>query len=480
MSLWAEYKLSHSYDSLKENKIVDTLIIGGGMVGVQTMYYLKDRKDVMLVEANKIGMGVSANTTGKINYLQESTLGYLIEKGKFVTASMYLASQIEGINFMQDIILQEQIDCDFEKVTSYLVTNDENKVKSLKKIKNFLNQKGISVLEEIPKQTSFSYGIGVTDTYVFHPLKYLDGILKSLTNSSLYENTRIVKIQKKDDVYVCETNDHFQIIAQNVICCCHYPFFLFPYFLPVKTEIEKSYLLAKKASENLKYTYITMESDCLSSRFYETNQQVYQIFLGKNHKTSVLQNDQQNLRDVKHKLSLEDFSYQWSNVDILTFDHLPFIGKIKPNFYLATGFQTWGMIQSIVSAKMISFELEGKISPYQALFDPKRKKVMRTCLLPYYLGVNFFSFVRSKFYKKNWYDAVTFYYEDGKLIGCYKDLEGVEHKVHPVCPHMKCGLIFNPVDKTWDCPCHSSRFSMDGKVLKGPSTYSISYTKEKK
>lgn len=473
MSLWENDIKIPSFDPLFQDKTCDVLIIGGGITGLNLYYTLQKNFDVCLVEARTLGMSVTKNTTAKLNYLQDNTLGYFIQKKKWNQASLYLKSQREGIQYILDIIKKEKISCDLEQVSSYLVTKQKKYVNQLLKIETFLKKENIFVQEGIPTN-DFLTGIYVLDTYVFHPLKYLSGLVQSISKPHIYEHTRIMKIKKKDGYYLCKTQNGYKICAKKVIVCSHYPFFLFPYFLPIRSSIEKSYLTSKKVSKNLKYTYITMESPSLSSRFYETKKQIYQIFLGKSHKTFVKQNDKQNFKDVWKTFQVDEASISWSNVDILTFDHLPLVGKVKPYFYLASGFQTWGMAQSAVSALVIRDLLAEKENQYANLFSPKRHILKQYMFIPYFLLINLFSFIRSKYVKKNYYSAsVVFFWKGGKRLACVTDKKGQEHIVHPVCPHMKCGLIFNEVEETWDCPCHSSRFSLDGEVLKGPSNYSI-------
>lgn len=470
MSLWEKDVEMPSFETLRENRCVDVLIIGGGMTGLHSLYFFQNNDHVMLVEANEIGKGVSANTTGKVNYLQESTLGYLILKKKYTKAKMYLASQLEGIALLKGIIEKEHISCDWEQVSSYLVTRKKDFVEDIQKIEHFLKQVGVSVIHDESLNQEFLYHIGVQDTYVFHPLKYMKGLLQ-LNRHPVYEHTRIMDIQKTKEGYQCVTDQGFRIQAKRIIVACHYPFFFLPYFLPTKTLIEKSYLSACGVPKNLRYTYITMENPSESTRFYDDGKKIYQIFLGCSHVTSVSQNDFQHFQEVSEKFH---YPFFWSNVDIMTFDHLPLIGMIQENIYLATGFQGWGMIQSVFSARMIYESVCGNSSPYVSLFSPKRSFLKRVFLLLPYGFLNGFSFLRSKWYRKSWYsDSLSFYHEDGKLMAKYTDCDGSEHIVHPVCPHMKCGLIFNEVEKTWDCPCHSSRFDMDGKVMKGPSKYDI-------
>lgn len=479
MTLWEKGVKLPSYPSLTHDLKVDVLIIGGGMTGLQTLYYLKNYPNVCLVEGNTIGFGVSKNTTGKINYLQENTLGYLVKKGKMGKAHQYLNSQREGMELLKQIVLTEKIDCNLEQVSSFLVTNQKKQIFPLNALKSFLKEENITIDETLPKEcTSYLDGFGVSDTYVFHPLKYMKGLLQRLSNPSIYEHTRIIKIKRKKDGYHCYTNTFCEILANKVIIACHYPFFLFPFLLPFKSYIEKSYFVATKVPKNLKYTYITMENPSVSTRFYEEDGEVYQIYLGASHMTGVHQDDLKNFRNVMENHSLkfsQDIS--WSNVDIFSFDHLPFVGKIQKNMYLSTAYQGWGMAQSALSAHMLRRMVLEEETSYASLFSPKRSFLFSLFCLPIALVFNTFSFLRSRIYKKSWYsDRVTFEKDNGTLIAKYRDSDGKYHCVTPICPHLKCGLIFNEQEKTWDCPCHSSRFDLDGRVLKGPTKYSISYS----
>lgn len=474
MSIWEMYQIKQHYPKLKENKIVDILIIGGGMSGVQTLYQLKN-ENVCLVEAREIGSGVSKNTTAKINYLQENTLFSLWKEGKKSLAISYLASQISGMKELLDRIKQENISCDLESVTSFLVTREEKNVSLLQKFKHFLEEQHIFVTDDISSLLeSFSYGIGVTDTYVFHPLKYLYGLLKSIS-AEVFEHTKIIKMVRGEDCYFCHTIDGYCIRAKQVVVACHYPFFLSPFWLPLKSSVEKSYLIAVPTKKNLKYTYITVENPTMSSRFYQDGKSIYQICLGANHLIGVKQNDIKNFEYVLesfHKKK-QDVVFSWSNVDLETKDHLAYIGEILPHLYLCTGYQTWGMITSSLAAHMISSFIHQETSEYSFLFQPKRFNFSVLEQMVCSIGENTFSFLRSHYYPKSWYSKdLSFSFQNGKIVASYKDEEGM-HSVHPICPHLKCGLIFNEVEKTWDCPCHSSRFDKDGNCLKGPSKYSI-------
>ena len=171
----------------------------------------------------------------------------------------------------------------------------------------------------------------------------------------------------------------------------------------------------------------------------------------------------------------------WSNKDIITSDYLPYIGLIEDNLLIATGYNTWGMTNSTIAGSVISDIILNKENKYINLFNPKRSFNMGKLLnFPLVLGSNVKSYVGSLINKnKSWYsENIKFMNLDGKSVGIYTDDKNKEHIVYNKCPHMKCGLIFNEVEKTWDCPCHGSRFDISGKCIEGPSNYDITYKKD--
>lgn len=477
MSLWEKDLECIALPSLEKDIEVDTLIIGGGIAGLTTLYYLKDRASVYLVDASLIGEGVTKNTTGKLNFLQNTIYSDLANNIDHDTAVEYLKSQRKAILLAKEIIEKEKIDCHLEKVSSYVFSMNEKEEKKLQQEKAFLLEQNIEVKEgNMPFPIPHLSSISVTNTYVFHPIKYLNH-LKNKLKDKIYEFTKITKIKRMGSKYVCYS-DKFKIVASNVIVTCHYPFFFLPFCLPLKSHIEKSYMIARKVETNSKYSCINVDNPSISTRFYEDKSGVYQICLASSHKTSKEQNDFENFQRVKQIFNIkkEDIVSTWSNVDIITDDKMPYIGKVKPNLFLATGFNTWGMTNGILAAFLLSRMVLNEDVPFRDLFTLQRSD--------FYQVKNFFpnlfnsavSFIGSKKREKAWYtNRLVLTKENGKSVGIYKDEKGIEHKVFTTCPHMGCSLIFNELEHTWDCPCHSSRFTLDGECIKGPSTKDIKY-----
>lgn len=480
MSLWKKYKNENNFKKLEEDINIDTLIIGGGIVGLTTLYYLKNETSVCLVDAGTIGCGVTQNTTGKLTYLQEAIYTKLTKNRNKETAIQYLNSQKYAIELIKEIIEKEKIDCDLEKVKSFIFTNKESELPELEAEKNFLEDQNIEVKESsLPFSVPYLKAISVSDTYVFNPIKYLNGLKEHLKENKIYEQTKIEKIEYKNKQYLCYT-DKQKITAKKVINACHYPFFILPFLLPLKSHIEKSYIIATKGNEYNQASCINLSLPSISIRYYKDKENTYQIFLARSHNTAVKQNDKENFAKVKEyfKLKEEDIVAEWSNVDIITDDKLPYIGKIKNELFIATGFNTWGMTNGILAAKILSDNIKGTKNPYQELFKIHRMNTYKCKSLLPNLATTIIAMIGSKWQKKKWYKSnLTFKKANGKTIAIYKDEQQKEHIVYTTCPHFGCSLIFNETEKTWDCPCHSSRFDIDGKCIKGPSTKDIKYYK---
>lgn len=484
-SIWCKDIKVKDTNILDKDLIVDVLIIGGGLTGINTAYYLKDSDlKVAIIEQGYVGMGVTSKTTGKINYLQETIYSDLVDKYSIEIAGRYLESQRFAIEEISKIIKKEKIECNLEKVRSFVYTNNEKEIDKIKRERDVLESLGVEVLEclELNNNLNSLYGISVNDTYVFHPLKYLYGLKKVILDKgiAIYEQTRIKEMKKNDGGYLCY-GDGFKIKASKVILACHYPFFLKPYMMPLKVYTEKSYIVASKSKRVLKENYITSTKPVKSMRYHRDGKDKYVLYLTNSHNICNDLDDEDNFNDLLREAKVFGLKpeYIWSNDDIMSIDRMPYIGRIEKgndNLLIGTGYSTWGMTNSLVAGFILSNMVRGIKTECDELFDPLRVN-LSDCLVN--IGSSLKSIVENKIDKnKNWYsDNVKFEVRNGKNVAIYND-GNKEHIVLSDCPHMGCTLIFNEVEKTWDCPCHASKFDLDGKCIKGPSSYDITYKEE--
>lgn len=484
-SLWTNNIKSKKLDELKSDIDVDILIIGGGLTGISAAFYLKDSNyKITLIESNRVGYGVSSRTTGKLTYLQGLIYSKLESNFNYNISKLYLDSQKYAIDLVLKNINKYNIDCNLEKNSSYTFTNDDKEISKIKKEEEFLKKADIKymVCKDIPYNYPCKYAIKVFDTYVFHPVKYILKLKDICLDKGIeiYENTKAIKLDKQNDYYFC-TTDKAKIKAKKVIISCHYPFFVIPGLIPLRTHIEKSYVCASKVSSTKDFNAITSNYPIKSFR-YHSDKEKYIIFASNSHKLC----DKLNRKDEYDSLVNEmegminkNIKYLWTNQDIMTNDNLPLIGILKnddPNLLIGTGYNTWGMTNGVLAGKILSDIILNQKNKYINLFNPNRPlsmdKIKNLFLNSYFNGK---AFALTKF-KKNypWYkNIVKFEKRDGVNVGIYIDEKGIEHIVRNLCPHLKCSLIFNMEEKTWDCPCHGSKFDIDGNVIQGPSVYNI-------
>ena len=477
-SIWLDEVKRKKYKKLNKDEECDILIIGGGITGFSCAYFLKDlKKKIILVDANKICTGTTAKSTGKLTYLQEDYLNKMTSIYDKNVVLNYIESQKYAIKLAKKIIIENKIDCNFESVNSYIFSNSHiNKFKIYDLYNNFKNNFNIKLVKKMPFKTKCLVALEGNDSYVFNPVKFILGLANVVENNiSIFENTRIINLKNEKDFFSCSTNK-FNIKAKKVILACHYPFFIFPYLFPLKTSIEKSYIVAGKTLSEKKISAINIDKNLLSFRFYK-NKDNYILNVVENSKLYKNVNDLQKRNDAIWYMKSNftpDIKYCWSNHDIMTSDYLPLIGKIEENLYLATGYNTWGMTNGILAGKIISDFIINKKNIYSDIFNPLRsfnnipKMLLNNCS-------NGFAFMDSKLIKnKSFYNKnVKIINENGIDYGIYIDEKNVEHKVYNLCPHMKCNLYFNYQTKTWDCPCHGSSFDIDGNLIFGPASFNI-------
>ena len=428
-SVWEQTTNSFAFESLKQDIKTDVLIIGGGMAGVLCAYMLHQSGiPYVLVEAKSICSGITKNTTAKITSQHGLIYDKLIHQFNIEKARKYLNANQGALEKYR--ILCSNIDCDFEEKISYVYSLDnrqkiEKEIIALEKIggnAEFVNQVSLPF--------SVAGAVKFPNQAQFHPLKFISAISKGL---HIYENTTVREIVGSTAI----TNNG-KITANNIVVATHFPFLNKhgSYFL--KMYQHRSYVLTLKNAVNVNGIYIDGEKNGLSFRNYQN----LLLIGGGGHRTGKKGGNWNELRNVAKKYYPNAIEkYHWATQDCMTLDGIPYIGAYSSstaNLYVATGFNKWGMTSSMISAMMLCDLVQGKENPYVEVFSPSR-----TILRPQ-LAINAF-------------EAVS-----NLLIPTTKR-----------CPHLGCALKWNAFERTWDCPCHGSRFTQDGKLIDNPATHSL-------
>src|SRR5699024_6103380 len=301
--------------------------------------------------------------------------------------------------------------------------------------------------------------------------------------------SRVVNMEEDEGDYLLMTSQGKKVRARKVIIASHYPFYNKPSMYYARIYVERSYILAIKAKE--KYPsgmYINAEEPSRSLRNQDTKDGELILVVGETHKSGQGEDTSihyENLLNFASQLfTIEDVPYRWSTQDCMTVDGVPYIGYYtddSPNLYIATGFQKWGMTNSIVSAMILKDLIVEGESPWQDVYNPSRKTITASAKELISQGVNVAGqLIDGKLSKLP--DELDLelgeaqvYKSDGERIGVFKDDEGKLHFVDTTCTHMGCELNWNSAEKSWDCPCHGSRFTYGGDIIQGPAVRPLNF-----
>lgn len=450
---------------------VDIVIIGGGITGVTLSYLLKDsNKKIVLVDQGIVGNNVTSRSTAKISFIQRDIYQKLEKTLGYNTAKKYYESQVFAIDTIKRIIDESRIKCDLEKSNSYLFTTLKSKENTIKREKKLLTSFGRKCIEtdKLPIDFSCLKAFYAEGNYTFHPVKYLNGLINLVKDKvEIVENLLVEEIKTEKNKYLLKTSKGM-IKSKQVVVANQYPFFIKPGLLPFKNYIQREYVNVAKYKGGFNFNAINIEKELHSIRFYKD----YIIYVSNNHRiTNQLdtKKNYQKSRDDFYRLFKLSSEYNWLNQDLMTNDHLPIIGEVKKNLYIATGYNAWGMTNGVLGASIIYDLLLGNTNTFSELVNPNRFSIvgLTNSIIDALSYIK--SYVESPFHNQ----CIYIEEEDGIKYNVYIDKKGKKHRVKRKCPHLKCNLIFNEEELTWDCPCHGSRFDLDGNLLEGPSKKNI-------
>lgn len=450
-SIWLQTTDSAHYPALSEDLETDIAVIGGGMAGILTAYFLKKSGcNVVLLEAGRIGEGVTAYTTGKITSQHGLWYSPMMKKFGEKSARLYAAAQQKAIKAFQVIIEQEQISCDFVRLPAFLYDTVENP----------LLEKEVEAAKRLGLPASFSKDVGLPfpiwgavcfeQQAQFHPLKFLHQLAEKLT---IFENTSVEKIKDRR-LLAISPNGTFTVKANDIIVATHYPQKNIPGFYFLRMHQELSYLSAWNKVKPLPGMYLSAQKNGLTLRSYGDKL----LLGGLGHRTG-----QWAKKDAYEQLSTFAGQYfpdakalcRWSTEDCFTLDEIPYIGRyssVLPNLYLASGFKKWGMTGSMTAAMLLTDLLLDTPNELSRIFRPSRfHPLVTTAPFLKQTGITTDSLILRKFTLP-------------------PNLQKAKEKGYgPTCPHLGCTMSWNGTDRTWECPCHGSRCSEDGKVLNNPA-----------
>lgn len=334
-------------------------------------------------------------------------------------------------------------------------------------------------------------GIKLENQAQFHPVKYIYGLASKINEYGglIFTNSQVKDIKRENNEYVTY-GKNYKIKSKQVILASHYPFINFPGFYFSKMYQTTSYALAIETNSKIPDgMYITSSEPTISFRNAKYKNKKIIIIGGGNHKTGYSPESSLNYgykfieKEAKTIYPDANILFKWNTRDCVTLDKIPYIGEfsnLMPNMYVATGFNKWGMTSSNVAANIIKDIILGIDNKYAKIFDSKRFRPIKNMgELKNMAAQIVHSFITSRIkIPKEDLSAIKndnggIIRVDGTPVGIYKDKSGKVFAVEPTCTHLGCLLTWNNIDKTWDCPCHGSRFNYLGKNIYEPAAEDI-------
>lgn len=424
-SVWTNIELPH-FPALAQSVHVDVLIIGGGMAGLLCAYRLTQAGvNTLLLEADEICSGITHNTTAKITSQHGFVYQKLIKRFGAEGARLYFDANQKAIADYQDCC--RSIDCDFETVDSFVYTlNDREKAE---RELTACQRAGIPAefAEELPLPIKTQGAVRFANQAQFHPLKFAAAIAQNL---HICEHTPVTELMPG-----AARTKYGTVSADQIIVATHFPFCNKhgSYFL--KLYQSRSYVIALEDAQNVRGIYVDEATGGWSFR----NAGNLLLLGGNGHRTGkkssgwdpLMEFAAQNYPNCK-------IVSRFATQDTMSLDFVPYIGRYSARtkgLFVATGFNKWGMSSSMVAANLLSALVQGKDHPYARLFSPSRS-VLHPQL----------------------------------MLNAGEALMNLLTPTTRRCPHLGCALKWNPQEHSWDCPCHGSRFTEDGRLINNPAT----------
>lgn len=467
------------YPSLKGNAERDIVVMGGGIAGYLTAFRLAQAgKFVTLLEANRLFGGTTGRTTAKITYNQGNVYSDLYRRYGEQAAKGYFEAQKEGMRGFKELKEKYGIECNWQETNGYIYT-----CASKARL-----EKTFAVMKKIGAECEWVSGLPHFDAsgaikckkqYLFDPLKFLTSLP---VNFEIYENTRVMDVDSSDKTVITENG---KIKAKSIVVATHFPIINSRGGYILKLRQYTSYTIAvnKKLTEEM---FLEEKEDGLSVRPYAGGT----LFGGGDHRTG-------RIRESGHFLALKErartlfgadtVTHCWSAEDVMTFDGMPAAGRYFPDsdgVYVVTGFNKWGMSNSMACANLICDMICGKENPNEELFSPQRhiNGSMKVFVANALTNIKEITMGYFRVTAKTCADVPkgsgAVVRHNGKKRAVYRDEDGKLHIIGSMCPHLHGELKWNPDTHTWDCPCHGSRFDVYGNIISEPASKCCKYEEE--
>jgi len=491
ISLWQQTSDMYKETNTPIYHYFDVAIAGGGITGITTALFLqKAGKNCIVFEAKNLCFGTTGGTTAHLNTLLDNPYSVIIKNFGEDNAKLVARATRQAIDLVKSNIGEYKIDCEFKDALAYLFAQTEDQVKELEDIHDACKTVSVKVAyaSELPINVSFKKAMIVKEQAKFHPVKYVQALARAFEEAGgiIMQECEVQGIEKKQVIEIATTKGNFK--SDHFIYATHIPPGI--NLLHLRCAPYRSYAMAvtrknKHYPEDLFY-------DMYDPYHYIRSQKIdgndYLIVGAEDHKTGAVENTDACFAKLetytRAHFDVDEIINKWSSQYFEPADTLPYIGHLPgadENILVAAGYGGNGMTYSHVAAAVLKDIITKQENPLIQLFNPGRVKPVAgfTTFLSHNADVAA-AFVKKLLPKEKLEALKDMHSGEGKIvkyegetIGLYKDEQGNLFAINPSCTHMKCNVAWNKAEKSWDCPCHGSRFDINGEVLTGPATNNL-------
>jgi glycine/D-amino acid oxidase-like deaminating enzyme/nitrite reductase/ring-hydroxylating ferredoxin subunit len=483
-SLWIDSAPATDYPPLEPGRHFDVAVLGGGMAGLTTAYLLeRGGFSVAVIEADRVAAGVTAYTTAKVSSLHGTIYSTIARKFGPDAAKTYGWANEAAKEWMARLVEELEIDCDWRRKPGYTYAEEKRDLGTIEAEVEAAQAAGLpaSYTEDTDLPWPVEGAVRFENQAEFHPRRYLLAIADRLGN--VFERTRAVAVSAGSPNRVL--TERGEITADDVVVATHFPFLDRAGFF-ARMHPERSYGLGiylKNGALPPQGMYLSTESPSHTVRSHPTARGEMLIAGGEGHKVGQADEAErvQRLEAWAYaRFDVESIEYRWSTQDNMPVDSLPYVGRMLPfqrGIWVATGFLKWGLTNGTAAALILADLIAGRSHPWAGLFDSTRVKPLASATEFVKENANVgMHFVGDHLAKPDLRSLGDVPKGEGRLVrhgtgkvAAYRDDDGELHVVSATCTHLGCQVKWNSAERSWDCPCHGSRFDVDGRVLQGPA-----------
>ncbi|HEY0638102.1 MAG TPA: FAD-dependent oxidoreductase [Pseudonocardiaceae bacterium] len=477
------------YPAAPEGLEVDVAVVGGGIAGLCTAWELsRTGRSVAVLEAGRIAAAVTGHTTAKVSALH--TMVYSKLRGSLgrEAARSYALSQSAAVEHVVATAAELGIECELERQPSFTYMESQDRFEELRAEAEAAAEAGLPATLVWRTDLPFPVAgaVRVDNQAQFHPRRYLLGLTDDLVarGGQVFENTRVLDLHEGEP-HRLVLEGGGEVTARYVVIATHYPILdramLFPRLEPHRELVVAAPLPPSADPGGM---YITPEDGTRSVRTAPFGSERLLIITGASFRPGAADVSDRftGLAEwATERFGVEKFAYHWAAQDTSTPDQVPYIGRLHPRtdtVFVATGFNGWGMSNGVLAGSLITRLIEGDPPAWAELYDPVRLHARTDVPGMVKAGMTMAGhFVGDRLRRSGVDDPMRLAPGSGAVmrigghrVAVHRDADGLVHAVSATCTHMGCVVAFNDAERTWDCPCHGSRFAPDGTVLNGPAT----------